>query len=279
MALRAGYKGFKKLIAPLILNRPGTIAIDQDALNAELNKTFFPRSEQTMLGAKNLLPNKAITQTVGGVSYTVNSDGSVSCADTSTATSWLQIWRGKLKRGTYIVSGCPSGGGTTGATYRLGFWNETPSAGSLVDIREIGNGATVTITDDTQDYAVYVGCGNGTDMNGITFKPMLRLATDPDSDFASYAMTNKELTDDVETLNGSASEQKTAINAIITAATGAADFAAFQTAMGAITPVTRSIQVTPETREEITEPEEEPEVKKTTRKKSTANADTVKEGE
>lgn len=104
---------------------------------------------------------------------------------------------------------------------------------------------------------------------------MITLASDRDTEFHPYAMTNYQLT-------GSAADQKTTINAIIAAATGAADFAAFKTAMGAITPVTRSLSIQePETRE-ASDPaiEEEPvTVKKTTRKKSTAAAETEKEGE
>ena len=85
-------------------------------------------------------------------------------------------------------------------------------------------------------------------------------------------MTNKELT-------VSAADQKTAINAIITAATSAADFAAFKAAMGAITPVTKSLSMAAAPEENIKDEIEEPVVEKktTTRKKSTAKADTNEE--
>jgi len=96
--------------------------------------------------------------------------------------------------------------------------------------------------------------------------------------YIPFAASNYKLTDAVNTLNTSASDQKTAINAIISAATGAADFAAFKAAMEAITPVTRSIQENRSTPEvEKVEPEEvieEPATKKRATKKSI-----VKEGE
>lgn len=100
----------------------------------------------------------------------------------------------------------------------------------------------------------------------------------PLKDFQS--MTNSHLS----TIDSTLTDHKTTINAIISAATGAADFAAFKTAMEALTPLTRSIpsgsdqrslqDVTPEVEPEEKEVEEasEPVTKKTTKK-------TVKEGE
>lgn len=86
------------------------------------------------------------------------------------------------------------------------------------------------------------------------------LVDDNYSVYLDPVLTNKALT-------SSANEQKTAINAIITAATGAADFAAFKTAMGAITPVTRSLSLT---KEDITEEvKEDVEPEKTVTKKRT----------
>lgn len=292
MALRAMYKGIKKVLAPLIINRPGELAIDQDALNTELNMVFFPRSEQAVLAAKNFLPLtlaslKASTSggswadnvyTNGNVAYTISTNSAGYVTDIS-ATGTADLSNDSYFRlmtnldsyltvGVYyILNGCPEGGGANKYllyTGSAGVWDDT------------GAGASKTYANTIKN--LFIKIKGGTTVTNKSFKPMIRLGSDPDPTFAPYAMTNKELTDDVATLNGSASDQKTTINAIITAATGAADFAAFKTAMGAITPVTRSIQVTPETREEITEPEENP-VKKTTRKKSTAKADTEKEGE
>ena len=47
--------------------------------------------------------------------------------------------------------------------------------------------------------AISVACVvyNGTTVNDLVFKPMLRLASDPDNTYQPYAMTNKELTDNV----------------------------------------------------------------------------------
>lgn len=281
MALRAMYKGFKKVLAPLIIKRPGELAIDQDALNAELNTVFFPRSEQAVLGAKNWFnidaPNTVHNATLTKTATSLRVQGTA-----KTYSNVNYVFRNlplntafKLQMSVDYTSGLGKisvEGSTDGSTYT-----------AIASKTNITSDQDVSFSFNTGNYTyirVIFFCSDSAAIDGdITYSYiMIYLATDTDSTYAPYAMTNKELTDAVATLNGSASDQKTAINAIITAATGAADFAAFKTAMGAITPVTRSIQVTLETREEIIEPVEE--VKKTTtRKKSTAKAETEKEGE
>lgn len=263
MALRAGYKGFKKLISPLILNRPGTIEIDGDALNAEINKVFFPRSEQTMLGVKNLLPSFSGTYTNAEVTYTADSNGVVTCSGTASGASfWRQSFGSlTLKKGTYKIYGGPDIPTRAGSDVFVALWDGSNYIGP-----DSGTNDKYTFAQDTiVQFTIRIG--NGIDSSLYTFYPMIYLASDPDSIYVPYAMTNNELT-------VSAADQKTAINAIIAAATGAADFAAFKAAMGAITPVTRSLAAPAELT--IEEPVTE---KKTTRKKSTAAAETEKEGE
>lgn len=284
MALRAMYKGFKKVLTPLIINRPGELAIDQDALNTELNKVFFPRSEELALGASwNELEITASGKTATGVTFTVNADKSITfvteaggaTADTSIVfNSDFQI----TDENTHYYSGVSNGAADK---YYLECYYRDDSNTYEGNTRVYDGVIPIAVSDkegatkiNTFILMVKSGFISTTPINVY---PMV--APKEDALYAPYAKTNKQLTENVATLNDSASDQKTAINAIITAATGAADFAAFKEAMGAITPVTRSIQVTPETREEITEPEKLVTVKKTTRKKSTAAADIEKEGE
>lgn len=112
---------------------------------------------------------------------------------------------------------------------------------------------------------------NSTDNENATVtisKIMVRDADIIDSTFENFHAT----------VNTVLTEHKTTINAIISAATGAADFAAFKAAMEAITPVTRSLPMAAAPEEIVKDEIEEPVVeKKTTRKKSTAKADTKEE--
>ena len=259
MALRAGYYGIKRFLR----DKLETIAITYD----ETIQSLFPRSEQAVLGAKNLYkPVPSKTLSLSGITWTISSDGPVNANGTATALSSVALTErygvvGEklfIPNGKYIFNGGVSDDTTL---VRLGI-TKNGAYSNLGD----GNGDipfTINGDDGSNDGAylqIALQVLNGKTVDDVVFKPMIRLATDPDPAFVLSAMTNRELT-------VSAADQKTAINAIITAATGAADFAAFKTAMGAITPVTRSLSLT---KEDITEEvKEDVEPEKTVTKKRT----------
>jgi len=147
---------------------------------------------QRVLGAKNLLPNTAISQTIRGVTFTVNADGSVTANGTATeGNASLLNWSNTLTLppGKYIFSGCPSGGSST--TYALLIQDE-PYTESIF---EYGDGAVIDIS-ETKTFHPYFGyVKNGVTVSNLTFKPMLRLASDPDDTYVPYVMTNRELTE------------------------------------------------------------------------------------
>ena len=57
-----------------------------------------------VLGAKNLLPNNATSQTVNGVTFTVNSDGSVTASGTAASNVSFVISYANYEKGTYIAT-------------------------------------------------------------------------------------------------------------------------------------------------------------------------------
>lgn len=121
-------------------------------------------------GGKNLLQNTATTQTVSGVTFTVNSDGTVSVSGTATATAKLEINRVTLPEGSYIVSG-----GINGNCY-INVAGKVNSYSSDNSFSVASGGETLTIN-------LYVA--SGTTASG-TFKPMIRLTTVTDDTFAPY---------------------------------------------------------------------------------------------
>ena len=176
-----------------------------------------------VLGAKNLLKVTGATKTENGVTFTVNSDGSisVSAADGATADTYFIINgdNGKYEVGkSYKISGCPSGGSFD--TYYMYYHCRNEGNTAWVDsASDTGNGATwVSSTKDTlSQVAIFVK--NGVSISTpIVFKPMITSAEDTDDAYVPYAMTNRELTEKVQ--------------GIIDAATNAADFAAFKTVIG-----------------------------------------------
>lgn len=117
-------------------------------------------------GQKNLLPITATTTTVSGVTFTVNSDGTIKANGTSNGTNYIVISpRNMALSGDYIFSGCPSGGAAT--TYRM-------------DIRTEGGGAEWYDTGDgvecslNGNYYAVIRFTSGVVFNDFIFKPMLR---------------------------------------------------------------------------------------------------------
>jgi hypothetical protein len=83
-------------------------------------------------------------------------------------------------------------------------------------VEDTGSGATFTIpSSDCTSGNIAIHVKNGVDVSGKTWKPMISF---DGGEYAEPAMTNKELTEKVQ--------------GIIDAATNAADFAAFKTAIG-----------------------------------------------
>lgn len=105
------------------------------------------------------------------VTYTVNSDGSVSLSGTATATSYfVSGWNAAiegyfLKAGTYYISG-----GSNAAKVYLGYRKADGSTSS--SSRDSGSGVTVTFTEDVEVY-IQIVVAKDTVTDGITVYPMI----------------------------------------------------------------------------------------------------------
>ena len=151
-------------------------------------------------GAKNLLRNDAVDNVTNGVTYHINSDGSVSTSGTVSADtySWLVIQNESysLPAGSYHLSGTPSG------TSAIKIYITIPSSGGSPEhYNDTGSGVDFTLNADTTGISVVIRIEGGVDSNGLVFKPMITLASQPNSDYAHYvpyAKTNRELTEEHE---------------------------------------------------------------------------------
>ena len=159
-------------------------------------------SARAILGAHNLSPNTGVSGELFGVTFTVNSDKSVSTSGSSTATganpkSVFQVYLGDLTLDVgkdYILSGCPTGGGD--GTYEIMLTFNDSSAALLTKFC-YGDDVEFTVPSGAISQRLYIRCKNGVDVTGLTFRPMIRLATDTNSDYQPYAMTNQQLTEEV----------------------------------------------------------------------------------
>jgi hypothetical protein len=132
---------------------------------------------------KNLLQNTATNQTINGVTFTVNSDGSVTCNGTATANTIFRIVQTPdfPDNEDMLFTGCPVGGSLS--TYQLQYSNNRNKA-----FQDIGNGIVL----QKMDYNTYpntyvqIRIVEGYTCNNLTFYPMIRLATIEDDTYEPY---------------------------------------------------------------------------------------------
>lgn len=147
-------------------------------------------------GAHNLLPISASTQVVNGITFTVNADGTVTVSGNATGYAYLDLTSDYIELGDYTISGCPSGG--SASTYYLAIRMTQNSTWYRQGV-ETGNGYTITPTDkaNANRMILRIKVEPGTNISSpIVFKPMIRLTSDPSSEYTPYAKTNRELTEE-----------------------------------------------------------------------------------
>lgn len=144
---------------------------------------------------KNLLPNTATSQTINGVTFTVNSDGSVTCnTDENGATTGARFYLvggggtnfKKLNiNANAIITGCPLGGNTK--TYSLFILrkNDDIEPPYYNTLGETGNGFNLSYN-ETNEYIIYINISTGTICNNLTFYPMIRNADITDDTYEPY---------------------------------------------------------------------------------------------
>ena len=134
---------------------------------------------------KNLLKVVETAQTIRGVTFTVNEDGTILA--NGTASDRIRFYFNPtftVPAGSYILSGCPSGGGD-------GTYNLLVSANNIY-FRDIGNGITINASTNITNPAIIIS--GGTTCDNLLFKPMLRLATETDPTFEPYQSQSISIT-------------------------------------------------------------------------------------
>lgn len=163
----------------------------------EVKDAMFRREEQRVLGAKNLVKPLITSGTMNDLTYVVNDDGTITVNGTASAASAITI-NGKLldvldPNQSYIYSGAPKT--SSESTYFL-YLGYNPGNGSFD--HEFGDGVRFCLSDKNVEYTnvnLFIFVREGAILNNVVFKPMIRLASDPDDTYVPYAMANKELTD------------------------------------------------------------------------------------
>lgn len=178
----------------LAVDWQGKLYVNNAAVGVNVNELEAMTKSTLGYQRKNLLKNTAVSKTQSGVTFTVNGDGTVSVSGTAAAGVTLPIGQVRVERGRYYaVSGCPEGGSPLG--YRLDvryFKNNTLTLiGGALDI---GEATVVKLPDDADDNSlvIYIRIGDGTDADGLTFRPMLRYAEISDDSYEPYKPSVEE---------------------------------------------------------------------------------------
>ena len=147
-------------------------------INAHANDIAINR---TTLGTqcKNLLKNTAVTKTVNGVTFTVNSDGTITANGTATNRIIFLVGTAYISQTrNYTYTGTPSGGASS--TYSMNYRNS-----NVYKTVETGNGIT-TQFEGGKTYEAVIDIRSGVTVSNLTFYPMLRYADITDSTYEPY---------------------------------------------------------------------------------------------
>lgn len=137
---------------------------------------FLPggNTEQETTNGYQLLHDSDGSKTLNGVTFTENTeDGSVLINGTATANTTFEYFNKQwttFPAGTYRLSGTPSSASAT--THRLICWKE----GWTVLGTDIGNGTTITLSEDTK-IRVQIVIASGTTINNAVYRPMLEVGS------------------------------------------------------------------------------------------------------
>lgn len=140
---------------------------------------------------KNLLKNAAVSQTIRGMTFTVNKDGSVTANGTATATADISIsTKSPILNGDYTLTCCPAGGSADSyrTIARIYDSEDNPLTATLIDT---GEGLTVTGSDDSY-INVIIRISSGVTAENLTFRPMLRYAEITDGTYEPYKPSVEE---------------------------------------------------------------------------------------
>lgn len=156
-----------------------------------LKDSMFPRSEQAVTGAVNLLQNNGVNKEENGVVFTFPGDGTVVVNGTATANTGCSINAATIVKKGWKIVGCPSGGGAD--TFEMQVYKSvSPYTTYAVDR---GNGAIIS-ADDTASVNIVIR--NGYHADNLIFKPMITLDINASyDDYVPHVMTNQQLTKEI----------------------------------------------------------------------------------
>lgn len=142
---------------------------------------------------KNLLNIEHVSETINGVTFTVNDDGSIKVVGTATGTitKFIAVNFPNMVTGEkYVLNGCPVGG--TVVTYSLRFIGMGDS--TYTEVHDEGAGVSFEFLGYDSQYSVAICIHTGVVMNH-TFYPMVRHVSVEDDAFDPYILVATDTPD------------------------------------------------------------------------------------
>jgi hypothetical protein len=126
---------------------------------------------------KNLLKNTATSQTINGVTFTVNEDGSVTVNGTATAISDFYFWGSTTDSGSYLY--IPKGSRVVGSDESSLRWiAREKTAGAVIAMSAINS---LLAERDCYFYGIFIRASQDMTNNGRVVYPMIRPAGTDDT--------------------------------------------------------------------------------------------------
>ena len=128
-------------------------------LNTEIDGMY----KQETTSGKNLLEVVATSQTINGITFTINKDKTVTVNGTANGNSILILNSFDFQNGeTYILNGCPKNGGIN--SYKLDAFSQTGLS------NDTGNGININVGGQRN---IRIVIFDGNRVNNLVFKPMI----------------------------------------------------------------------------------------------------------
>lgn len=182
-------------------------ALSSTSTNPVQNKAVqAPIARLVDAGAKNLLKITGTSQTLNGVTFTVNDNGTVTVSGTNTGTTSATFVivpyqeADNIPNGSYRLTGCPETGSST--TYDLRWYLYSPGKSAY----DTGSGAVVEKNGTaTGSGGIAIVVKAGQTVENVVFRPMLCTAEDyaVSSEYVPYTPTLSELYQMVKVLQNS----------------------------------------------------------------------------
>lgn len=195
LVIQAGYNAQNVVFKPMIMDN--RIKDTTFVPYVPTNRDCMSYAVNTELGAHNLLNVTATTQTVSGVTYSIDSKKIITINTNGTLAANSELRLKELEADDGLA-----GGKSYIFTINEGLDNPD-KVGGYVDYRGAGNtGWEVGTMVDTpfshiegRHYGVWITVAAGANYSNLKIYPQITAIEDTDKSFAPYAMTNMELTE------------------------------------------------------------------------------------